>query len=193
MALTPSTMLPLGTKLPPFALPDAHGTMVWSSDFAGAPAYLVMFICNHCPYVKHIAPALASLTNAYLQKKVTIFGIMSNDINKYPADGPEKMAEEAEMRGYRFSYLLDEDQKVAKAFQAACTPEFYVFDKDQKLVYRGQFDSSRPGNDISPAGDDLSQALDAVLSGRLVAPDQKPSVGCNIKWRPGNEPQYFAR
>ena len=193
MALTPSTMLPLGTKLPSFTLADGGGKVVSSGDCAGAPAYLVMFICNHCPYVKHVAPALAKLTSKYLEKNVAIFGIMSNDAVKYPADGPELMLEEARLRGYRFPYLLDQDQGVAKAFQAACTPEFYVFDKDQKLVYRGQFDASRPGNDILPTGDDVAKALDAVLGGRPVAAEQKPSVGCNIKWRVGNEPPYFGR
>jgi peroxiredoxin len=186
-------MLPLGTKLPSFSLPDASGKMVSISDFIGAPAYLLMFICNHCPYVKHVAPALAKLTDVYLNKKVAIFGIMSNDVIKYPADGPEQMREESRQRGYGFPYLLDQDQNVAKAFQAACTPEFYVFDKDQKLVYRGQFDASRPGNEITPNGQDVAKALDAVLVGHPVPADQKPSVGCNIKWRAGNEPQYFAR
>lgn len=193
MALTPSTMLPLGTKLPAFTLSNASGQKVSSADYAGAPAYLVMFICNHCPYVKHVASVIAKVTTEYLSKKVAIFGIMSNDTDKYPADGPEKMEEEAQLRGYLFPYLLDHDQSVAKAFQAACTPEFYVFDKEQRLVYRGQLDRSRPGNDISPSGEDVIRALEAVLGGRSVAGEQVPSVGCNIKWRPGNEPQYFSR
>jgi peroxiredoxin len=193
MALTPSTMLPLGTKLPSFTLPNANGQKVSSADYAGAPAFMVMFICNHCPYVKHVASVIARVTSDFLSKKVAIFGIMSNDIDKYPADGPDRMREEAHLRGYLFPYLLDHDQSVAKAFQAACTPEFYVFDKDQRLVYRGQLDRSRPGNDIPPSGDEVIHALEAVLSGRPVAEEQTPSVGCNIKWRPGNEPQYFSR
>ncbi|GIX49885.1 thioredoxin family protein [Limisphaera sp. 4302-co] len=192
MALTPSTMmLPLGTVAPDFRLPDTEGRMVSLSDFAGAPAYLVMFICNHCPYVKHIRSSLAALCREYQAKGVAIVGINSNDVERYPDDSPERMKEEVRSAGYTFPYLFDATQEVAKAYRAACTPDFFLFDRDRKLVYRGQYDDSRPGNGIPVTGRDLRAALDAVLAGRPVPADQKPSVGCNIKWKPGNEPDYF--
>jgi peroxiredoxin len=182
---------PDGAEAPPFALPDAQGR-IWSfDDFAGPPAYLVAFLCNHCPYVKHVRHEFASLARDYQKKGVAVFGINSNDFEKYPDDGPEKMAEEAKAVGYTFPYLVDESQTVAQAYRAACTPDFYVFDRNRKLVYRGQMDGSRPKNEVPVTGTDLRAALDAVLSGRPVAPEQRPSIGCNIKWRPGNEPQYF--
>lgn len=184
-------MLPLGTVAPDFLLPDTEGRMVSLSDFAGAPAYLVMFICNHCPYVKHIRSSLAALCREYQAKGVAIVGINSNDVERYPDDSPERMKEEVRSAGYTFPYLFDATQEVAKAYRAACTPDFFLFDRDRKLVYRGQYDDSRPGNGIPVTGRDLRAALDAVLAGRPVPADQKPSVGCNIKWKPGNEPDYF--
>ena len=191
MVLTPSTMLPLGTKAPDFSLPNIDGRQVSLSDFEGAPALLVVFMCNHCPYVKHVADALAQLAREYQQRGVAVVGINSNDAEQYPDDSPEKMAEEAAARGYTFPYLYDETQEVAKAYRAACTPDFYVFDKDRKLVYRGQMDDSRPDSGIPVTGADLRAALDAVLEGKPIPAEQKPSIGCNIKWKPGNEPDYF--
>ena len=191
MALTPSTMLPLGTKAPGFSLPNVDGQTVSLGDFKGSPALLVAFICNHCPYVKHVAPAFADLGREYQAKGVAVVAISSNDVAGYPADSPEQMVHEAEERGYTFPYLYDDTQSVAKAYAAACTPDFYVFDKDQKLVYRGQMDASRPNSDIPVTGQDLRAALDAVLAGKPVPADQKPSIGCNIKWKAGNEPAYF--
>jgi len=191
MARTSSTMLPLGTKAPDFSLVNVDGRTVSLKDFADAPALLVMFICNHCPFVKHLAPALAQFTSEYMDKGVGIVAVNSNDVANYPADSPEQMVREAEERGYRFPYLYDETQEVAKAYRAACTPDFYVFDRDRRLVYRGQFDDSRPDNGIPITGKDLRAALDAVLAGRQPSQDQRPSIGCNIKWKPGNEPDYF--
>ena len=191
MVATASTMLPLGTEAPDFSLPDAEGKMVSLADFAGAPALLVMFICNHCPYVKHVAPELAKLVKEYQQRGVAAVGINSNDAEHYPDDSPEKMAEEAQRRGYTFPYLYDESQEVGKDYSAACTPDFYVFDGERRLVYRGQMDSSRPGNNLPVTGADLRAALDAVLAGQPVPKGQKPSLGCNIKWKVGNEPEYF--
>lgn len=191
MALTPSTMLPLGTAAPDFALPDTLGKTVSLADFSQARALVVMFICNHCPFVKHIRSGLAQLVKDYQPRGVAAVGISSNDVVNYPDDSPAKMAVEAREAGYTFPYLYDETQSVARAYQAACTPEFYVFDRDRKLVYRGQLDDSRPGNGIPVTGSDLRAALDAILAGRPVAAQQKPSIGCNIKWQAGNEPAYF--
>ena len=191
MVLTPSTMLPLGTKAPAFALPNVDGRTVALADFATAPALLVVFMCNHCPYVKHVAAGLAQLARDYQAKGVAVVGINSNDVAAHPDDAPAEMVREAKHRGYIFAYLFDEDQRVAKAYKAACTPDFYLFDKNQKLVYRGQMDASRPDSSIPVTGNDLRTALDAVLAGKPVAPEQKPSIGCNIKWKPGNEPDYF--
>jgi peroxiredoxin len=192
MALTPSTMLPLGTVAPDFRLPDTNGKMVSLSDSPNARAYLVMFICNHCPYVKHIREELARLGKDYQARGVAVFGISSNDIDNYPQDGPEKMREEAAAAGYTFPYLFDATQEVAQAYQAACTPDFFLFDAKRKLVYRGQLDESRPrvAVPVPVTGRDLRAALDAVLSGAPVATKQIPSMGCNIKWKPGNLPSY---
>jgi len=191
MVLTPSTMLPLGTKALDFSLPDVDGKTVSLSDFSDAKALLVMFMCNHCPFVKHVAAELAKLGRDYQSRGVAVFGISSNDAENYPDDSPAKMAEEAKAREYTFPYLYDETQSVAKAYRAACTPDFYLFDGEQKLVYRGQLDSSRPDSGIPVTGDDLRAALDAVLAGKPVAEEQKASIGCNIKWKAGNEPDYF--
>ena len=192
MAVTPSTMLPLGTKAPHFRLPDPQGKWVSSDDFEDAPALLVAFICNHCPFVKHIRSEFAELAQEYQARGVGIVGINSNDLVISPDDRPEKMAEEAKQIGYVFPYLFDETQEVAKAYRAACTPDLYLFDRKGLLVYRGQFDNSRPGNGIPVTGEDLRSALDTVLAGHAVSPDQKPSIGCNIKWRSGNAPDYFS-
>lgn len=191
MVLTPSTMLSLGTQAPDFSLPDANGKQVSLSDFASADALLVIFMCNHCPYVKHVADQLASLAKEYQQRGVAVVGINSNDVANYPDDAPDKMAEEAAGRGYAFPYLYDESQEVAKEYRAACTPDFYVFDKDRRLVYRGQMDASRPDSGIPVTGEDLRKAMDAVLAGKPVPEDQTPSIGCNIKWKAGGEPDYF--
>lgn len=191
MVLTPSTMLPLGTKAPDFSLPNVDGKSVSLADLAGAPAYLIVFMCNHCPYVKHIAPELARLARDYQARGVAVVGISSNDVSNHPADSPEQMVHEVEERGYTFPYLYDETQEVAKAYKAACTPDFYVFDKDQLLVYRGQLDSSRPDSGVPLTGQDLRAALDAVLAGKPVSAQQRPSIGCNIKWKAGGEPTYF--
>ncbi len=191
MVRTNSTMLPLGTKAPEFSLINVDGTTVSLSDFADAKALLVMFMCNHCPYVIHVAPELARLAAYYQQKGVAVVGISSNDASQYPQDSPEQMVHEAESRGYSFPYLFDEDQAVAKAYRAACTPDFFVFDENQSLVYRGQLDSSRPKTDIPVTGEDLRAALDAALSGNPVPEPQRASLGCNIKWKDGAEPDYF--
>ena len=191
MVRTPSTMLPLGTPAPGFSLLNVDATTVSLADFSGTPALLVIFMCNHCPYVIHIADHLAALAQEYMPRGVSVVGINSNDVASHPADSPEQMVAEAEDRGYAFPYLFDETQEVAKAYRAACTPDFFLFDGDQKLVYRGQLDSSRPGNDLPVTGKDLREALDAVLSGKPPVDNQTPSLGCNIKWKPGNEPDYF--
>ena len=192
MALTPSTMLPLGTTAPDFKLPDTNGKTVALADFKDKPALLVLFICNHCPYVKHIRAGLAQIGRDYASRGAAIVAISSNDVENYPQDGPDKMKEEAKSAGYIFPYLYDETQAVAKAYRAACTPDFYVFDKDRKLVYRGQMDSSRPKSGTPVTGEDVRRALDAVLAGKPVSPEQRASIGCNIKWKPGAEPEYFA-
>lgn len=191
MARTLSTMLPLGTKAPDFSLVNVDGRTVSLADFAGRPALLVVFLCNHCPFVKHLADQLEELTSAYIAKGMGVVGISSNDVANYPADSPEQMVAEAEARGYQFPYLYDETQEVAKAYRAACTPDFFLFDGDQKLVYRGQFDDSRPDSGIPVTGADLRAAVDAVLAGRQPSAEQRASLGCNIKWKPGNEPDYF--
>ena len=192
MVQTLSTMLALGTSAPQFSLPDPDGKIVSLSDFEGAPALVVIFMCNHCPFVKHVAPGLANLAREYQDKGVAVVGINPNDVANYPDDSPQKMAEASKEYGYTFPYLLDESQAVAKAYRAACTPDFFVFDADRRLVYRGQMDDSRPSLDLPVTGADLRAALNAVLNGRSVAAEQKPSVGCNIKWKPGNEPQYLS-
>lgn len=191
MVKTASTMLPLGTQAPDFSLLNVDSQTISLSDFEGKPALLVMFICNHCPFVKHIADELSALGREYQSRGAAVVAISSNDSTKYPEDSPEQMVHEAEARGYVFPYLFDEDQAVAKAYKAACTPDFFLFDGDQNLVYRGQLDASRPGNEIPVTGSDLRTALDAVLSGRPVAQEQTPSIGCNIKWVEAQEPEYF--
>ena len=192
MARTPSTMLPLGTRAPSFSLPDTDGRTVSLEDFDDQPALLVMFICNHCPFVKHLREALAAFAREYQPRGAAVVAISSNDAETYPDDSPAAMKREVEAFGYTFPYLYDETQEVAKAYQAACTPDFFLFDGDRKLVYRGQFDDSRPGNDVPVTGRDLRAAVDAVLAGRPVPEEQRPSLGCNIKWKPGNEPSYQA-
>jgi peroxiredoxin len=191
MVAVNSTMLPLGTSAPGFRLRDTNGKMVSSADFQKATALLVVFMCNHCPFVKHIRSALAQLARDYQPRGVAMVGINSNDASKYPADNPENMAAEVKAAGYTFPYLYDETQEVAKAYRAACTPDIFLFDKNQRLAYRGQLDDSRPGNGIPVTGKDLRAALDAMLAGQPASANQKPSIGCNIKWKPGNEPDYF--
>jgi peroxiredoxin len=191
MVAVNSTMLPLGTQAPDFRLPDPSGKTFSLGDFQKAPALLVVFMCNHCPYVKHIRAGLAKFARDYKASGVAVVGINANDVANYPADSPAKMAEEAAAAGYIFPYLYDATQAVAKAYRAACTPDFFLFDAAQRLVYRGQFDDSRPGNGITVTGKDIRAALDALLSGQPVAANQKASIGCNIKWQPGNEPDYF--
>jgi peroxiredoxin len=187
-----STMLPLGTPAPDFRLTDAiTGRMVALEEYRDAPALLVMFICNHCPFVRHVRPELARIGREYQQRGVAVVAINSNDPERYPQDAPPGMREESETAGYTFPYLFDEEQEVARAFSAACTPDFYLFDGSQRLVYRGQLDPSRPGNQIPVTGEDLRNALDAVLDGRPIEERQTPSIGCNIKWKPGREPIYF--
>ncbi len=185
MALTPSRMLPLGTPAPDFRLPDtASGKTLTLSELKSDKATVLMFICNHCPYVKHVNPELIRVAHDYQPKGVSFIAISSNDAANYPEDAPDKMRETAVRLGYPFAYLYDESQAVARAYQAACTPDFYVFDGELKLVYRGRLDGATPGNAVPLTGQDLRAALDAVLAGRPVNPDQKPSMGCNIKWKP---------
>lgn len=191
MARTPSTMLPLGTAAPNFSLPNVDGRTVSLDDFSGAPALVVAFICNHCPFVKHLADDLAKFGREMQDRGVAMVAINSNDAGNYPDDSPEKMKEEAQRRGYPFPYLYDETQQVAKAYRAACTPDFYLFDGERKLVYRGQFDESRPESGIPITGRDLRAAVDRVLAGQPPLEEQHPSIGCNIKWIPGQEPDYF--
>lgn len=185
-------MLELGTRAPDFRLKDTDGNWIALSDFKQSKALLVMFICNHCPYVKHVQKELASLCREYQKKGVAIVGINSNDAKNYPDDSPEKMKEEKTAAGYTFPYLFDDTQQVAMVYKAACTPDFFVFDANQKLVYRGQMDDSRPKSTAPNNGKDLRTALDGLLSGKPINPDQRPSMGCNIKWKPGNAPKYFA-
>lgn len=180
-----------GWKPPDFDLPGVDGRRYTLADVRGPNGLLVMFICNHCPYVKHLRTQLADLTARYLDKGVGIVGINSNDVASYPDDSPEKMRVEAKSVGYRFPYLLDDTQEVAKSYTAACTPDFFLFDADHRLVYRGQFDSSRPGNNLTITGADLAAALDAVVAGKKPKSEQAPSLGCNIKWKAGNAPAYF--
>ncbi|XZE18368.1 thioredoxin family protein [Pirellulaceae bacterium SH449] len=191
MVRTASTMLPLGTTAPNFSLPTPSGEMVSRDQFREHKGLVVMFICNHCPYVKHVAPELARVSAEYMAKGIGFVGISSNDIEKHPDDAPGLMAVEAKRQGYLFPYLFDEDQSAAQAYKAACTPDIFVFDSEMKLVYRGQLDDSRPKNDLPLTGADLRQALDRILEGKPVSEDQKPSIGCNIKWKPGAEPEYF--
>lgn len=192
MVRTPSTMLELGTPAPDFKLPDCDRKMVSRDDFSDKPALLVMFICNHCPFVKHIRDGLARFARDYKARGLAVVGISSNDVEAYPDDSPERMKNEVEEAGYTFPYLYDHSQAVAKAYRAACTPDFFLFDQERRLAYRGQFDGSRPGNEVPVTGEDLRRAVDLLLAGKPVFQDQKPSIGCNIKWKPGNEPDYFS-
>ncbi|MDH4071763.1 MAG: thioredoxin family protein [Gammaproteobacteria bacterium] len=189
MAATESEMLELGTIAPEFTLPDPDRRMHGLGE--DKSAYLVMFICNHCPFVKHVRDELARIGRDYRPRGVSIVAISSNDSEAYPEDGPAGMKAEAEAAGYEFPYLFDEDQSVAKAYHAACTPDFFLFDANKRLAYRGQLDDSRPSNRLPVTGGDLRAAIDAVLGGTGVPADQKPSIGCNIKWRPGSEPDYY--
>jgi len=194
MAKTLSTMLELGTTAPEFTLPDVvSGKTMTLGDFADSKALLVMFICRHCPFVKHIEQELARLGRDYARPDVAMVAISANDAAEYPDDAPESLKEMAEQLGFGFPFLYDESQSVAKAYSAACTPDFFLFDQSRKLVYRGQLDDSRPESGIPVTGKDLRAALDAILSDEAVNPDQRASIGCNIKWKSGNEPEYFAK
>ena len=191
MSLTPSTMVALGTHAPDFALPGTGGALVRRDDFAEAPALLVVFLCNHCPYVIHLRTELADFADEVMARGVAVVGINSNDAERYPADSPAAMRVEAARHRYAFPYLFDESQEVAKAYGAACTPDFFLFDGARRLAYRGQFDDSRPGNGLPITGADLRRAVDDVLAGRRPLSDQRASMGCNIKWKPGKESSYF--
>ena len=184
-------MLELGTAIPAFRLRDLEGKAVTSNDFAQAKGVLVAFICPHCPYVRHVRTEFARQAREYQQRGVSVIAINSNDVTAFPEDSPEGMRAEVEEVGYTFQYLYDDMQEVAKAFRAACTPDFFLFDGRQRLVYRGQFDDSRPNSAVPVTGKDLKAAVEALLAGRPVPADQKPSLGCNIKWVKGNEPDYF--
>ena len=189
MVKTASTMLPLGTKAPDFSLPNVDGSTVSLSNLADSKGLVVIFMCNHCPFVIHLRSELAAFAKEYQEKGLAVVGISSNDVSTHPDDSPEKMKEEAAAAGYTFPYLYDESQDVAKAYRAACTPDFFVFDSEQTLAYRGQFDDSRPGNELPITGADLRAACDAVLAGQDASAEQKPSIGCNIKWI--DSPEYF--
>jgi peroxiredoxin len=184
-------MLPLGTEAEDFSLTNVDGQTLSFADVAGERGTVLMFICNHCPFVKHVANELAAIGYEYMPKGVGMVAINSNDVAAHPADSPEQMIHESEQRGYSFPYLFDETQEVAKTYGAACTPDFYLFDGNHKLVYRGQLDGSRPDSGVPVTGEDLRKAIDALLESRPLPQPQHPSIGCNIKWRPGNEPQYF--
>lgn len=191
MALTPSTMLPLGTQAPNFQLPDAvSGKTISLDTFAGKQALLVMFICRHCPFVKYVQAELAQIGKDYADSHLAIVAISANDAANYPDDAPDKLKQMATELGFTFPFCYDESQETAKAYTAACTPDFFLFDRDRKLIYRGQLDDSRPSNSQPVTGKDLRAAIDAVLAHSTVSPDQKPSIGCNIKWKPGNQPAY---
>ena len=192
MAATASTMHPLGTLAPDFRLPDTAGRLVSRDDFAASPALLVMFLCNHCPYVRHVAEEVVRFSGEYQALGVGVVAISSNDVTQFPEDGPARMAEIAAAMSLTVPYLYDETQEVAKAYHAACTPDFFLFDQDRRLVYRGQLDGARPGNDVPVNGHDLRAALDAVLAGTPAPEPQRPSMGCSIKWKPGTEPDYVA-
>jgi peroxiredoxin len=193
MVETPSTMTSLGIEAPAFRLQDPAGKHWSREDFKEARALLVVFMCNHCPFVKHLREHLAATIRDYQELGIAAVAINSNDVSTYPDDSPEKMAEESREFGYTFPYLYDEAQAVAKAYGAACTPDFFLFDGKRRLVYRGQYDDSRPSNGRPVTGRDLRAAMDAVLAGRDITGDQRPSVGCNIKWKSGNEPAWFHR
>ena len=191
MAATASTMLSLGTSLPPFRLTDLAGATISSGDFAGSPGLLVAFLCPHCPFVRHVRAEFSRLAGEFQQRGLSVVAINSNDLAAHPDDGPDGMRQEVREAGYTFPYLFDETQAVAKAFRAACTPDFFLFDAAQRLVYRGQFDDSRPKSQTPVTGKDLQGAVDALLAGTEVPVDQRPSIGCNIKWKAGAAPAYF--
>lgn len=192
MAETKSTMVPLGAPAPEFTLRDTEGALISLQDFKNHKGLVVMFICNHCPFVKLLQRSLAAFGKEYQEKGLGVVAISANDITTHPDDSPEKMATVKRELGFTFPYLYDASQEVAKSYKAACTPDFFLYDGDLKLAYRGQFDDARPGNDIQPTGNDLRAAADAVLAGKRPDPNQKPSIGCNIKWKAGNAPEYFA-
>lgn len=193
MTKTQSTMIALGTKIPYFRLPNVvSGELVSSDNFTDKKAILIMFICNHCPYVRHVQEEIAQVGTDYADKPLGIVAICSNDVESYPDDSPENLKKQAQNFGFNFPYLFDETQAVAKAFTAACTPDFFLFNEKRELAYRGQLDESRPGNDSPVSGKDLRRAIDAVLADKNVRGKQKPSAGCNVKWKTGNEPAYFA-
>jgi peroxiredoxin len=192
MAETPSNMIPLGSVAPDFTLPDVvSGNDVALSEAKSDVATVIMFICNHCPFVKHVQEGLVKLANEYTQQRVSFLAISSNDVKAFPEDGPDQMKAVAQEKKYPFPYLYDESQEVAKAYKAACTPDLYIFDKDLKCVYRGQLDDSRPSNNVPVTGKDIREALDSLLAGKPVSDQQRASIGCNIKWKAGNEPPYF--
>lgn len=191
MVKTASTMAPIGMEAPDFSLPGTDGRTVSRDDFAEASGLLVVFLSNHCPFVKHLRAALAEFGREYQKRGLAVVGINANDVETHPADSPAMMVREVGEVGYTFPYLFDEDQSVAKAYTAACTPDFFLFDGQRRLVYRGQFDESRPGNGVAVTGGDLRAASDALLEGRPIPVEHRPSVGCNIKWKPGNAPDYF--
>jgi peroxiredoxin len=191
MVKTASTMKKLGTPAPDFRLVNVDGRIVGLADFVDEPALLVIFMCNHCPFVKHVAGGIAQLAHDYMPRGLAVVGINSNDAAAHPQDSPEQMVHEAQERGYPFPYLYDETQDVAKAYGAACTPDFFLYGKNRQLYYRGQLDGSRPGNDIPVTGNDLRAAIDALLAGKPPPERQIPSIGCNIKWRAGSEPAYY--
>ncbi|MFM9960010.1 MAG: thioredoxin family protein [Planctomycetaceae bacterium] len=191
MVKTASTMLPLGTAAPDFSLPNVDGRIVSLKEFKGSKGLVVAFICNHCPFVVHIRSEFAKFAREYQAKGIAVVAINPNDAKAYPADAPDKMKAEVELAGYSFAYLFDESQSVAKAYRAACTPDLFLFDGSLRLAYRGQFDDSRPTNGVPVTGSHLRAACDSVLAGKVIEEGQRPSIGCNIKWRPGNEPNYF--
>lgn len=191
MVRTASTMMPLGTLAPDFSLPDYDGQNWSLANARGKQGLLVIFMCNHCPYVKHVAPELSRLAYEYQAKGIGVVGISSNDVVSHPDDSPEMMKREAAVQGYLFPYVYDETQQVARAYRAACTPDFFLFDQELKLVYRGQLDDTRPKQGVEPNGSDLRRALDGLLAGQAIDDQQKPSIGCNIKWKSGAEPDYF--
>jgi peroxiredoxin len=191
MVKTASTMLPLGSAAPKFSLTNTDGKTITLESFPNDLPLLVIFMCNHCPFVIHLRDHLVKFIREYQDKGISVVAISSNDAEKYPADSPEKMKEDAEKYGYTFPYLYDETQDAAKAYRAACTPDFFLFDRHRQLVYRGQYDDSRPSNGQPVTGADLKAACDAVLSGQSINALQRPSIGCNIKWKPGQEPDYF--
>ncbi len=190
MVTTPSTMLKIGTSMPPFELPAFDGEIHSTDEFEGQPV-LVAFLCNHCPYVRHIIDKFSERAHEYQEKGIAVVAVSSNDVDRYPQDAPDKMKEFAEQHDFSFPYLYDESQEVAKEYQAACTPDFFLFDETHKLYYRGQFDGSRPNSGEPVTGDELTSAVVALLNDEQFPKDQTPSVGCNIKWKPGNEPDYF--